>query len=262
MPKCVDCGVEKPREDMWGPNDDLRCDQCVKKTRKVYQPPAQPVARTSDAYVTITLIGLAVLVFITQNGQIPLTRWLTDDYFSMARGEVWRLVTTILPHGGVFHLFFNLWWVWTLGPTIESWMGVPRYLGFVLLAAVVSMGSQFLFNGPAIGLSGVVYAYFGLLLAVRRHKDFAAVLLTPNVIQWMAISFFLGILLTETQTLGVGNVAHFGGAVLGFAVGWATVRKQRHWAIYALAIGGVVLAIACWRIAAHQFGGFVIPAVL
>jgi GlpG protein len=40
------------------------------------------------------------------------------------RGELWRLFTSILLHGSIVHLVFNLYWFWTFGTFIEQVSGI------------------------------------------------------------------------------------------------------------------------------------------
>lgn len=52
------------------------------------------------------------------------------------RGELRRLVTSILPHAGVLHLVFNIYWLWIFGTLIEETFGHLKTAVLILLFAV------------------------------------------------------------------------------------------------------------------------------
>jgi membrane associated rhomboid family serine protease len=79
------------------------------------------------------------------------------------RGELWRLVTSILPHGGILHLVFNVYWLWVFGTFVEEVYGHLKTAALVLLFAVGSGAWEFAIAVGGIGLSGVGYGLFGLL---------------------------------------------------------------------------------------------------
>src|SRR4029077_9993343 len=57
-------------------------------------------------------------------------------YYHILQFQLWRLLTSTLPHVNPFHLMFNLYWLWTFGTMIESAFGhVRTLLLFVILAA-------------------------------------------------------------------------------------------------------------------------------
>src|SRR5881398_1284921 len=59
------------------------------------------------------------------------------------RGEYWRLLTCILPHGGVMHLLFNIYWMWVLGTCVEETFGHFRTALLVIVLAVGSSAYEF-----------------------------------------------------------------------------------------------------------------------
>ena len=77
-------------------------------------------------------------------------------------GEVWRLITPIFMHGGFLHIIFNMYWLYFLGGVMEAKLGIGRFLGFVILAALLSNIGQYIAEGPFfLGMSGVNYGLFG-----------------------------------------------------------------------------------------------------
>src|SRR5262249_49771910 len=82
------------------------------------------------------------------------------------RGQIWRFVTSILPHLGILHLAFNLYWLWVLGTTVERVYGHFRTALLILLLALGSGSFDFAFSQGGVGLSGVGYGLFGLLYVV------------------------------------------------------------------------------------------------
>jgi membrane associated rhomboid family serine protease len=167
-------------------------------------------------------------------------------------GQVWRLVSAVFLHGSWWHLLFNAYWMWYFGRDVEAWMGPPAFVGFFVLTAAGASAAQFLAHGAGgIGLSGVVYALFGLLYALRRHKDFAAMHMRPQIVQLFITWFFVCIFLTYARIMAIANVAHGAGAVLGWLVGRAVLARRRVWALSAVGVGALLLVAATmympWR---------------
>jgi len=166
------------------------------------------------------------------------------------RGELWRLVTCILPHAGILHLLFNVYWVWVFGTLLEQVFGPIRTAALVLLFAVGSSALEFAFFTGGVGLSGVGYGFFGLLwvLSSRDERFFDAV--DRPTIQLFVVWFFVCIVLTLANVMPVANLAHAGGAVLGILAGFAVARPDRRIPAVAGIAGFVVLSLCAatiWR---------------
>lgn len=141
-------------------------------------------------------------------------------------GRYGALLTSVFLHGGVLHLLFNLLWLARLGDTVERSLGHLEWALFCLAAALVSSGAELaLFGAPGIGMSGVVYALFGLTWGARRSVPaFALVATDENVrflIGWMVLTFVL----TEMGMWNIASGAHAGGLLFGLAIAWLLVEK-------------------------------------
>jgi GlpG protein len=161
------------------------------------------------------------------------------------RGEPWRVVTSVFPHVNVFHLAFNLYWLWVFGTRVEGTLSrwaTARIM--VLLAAGPALAEYALFHG-GVGLSGIGYGLFGLLWVLsRRDERFAGVVdqqVTALFLGW----FVLCCVLTAADVWNVGNAAHAAGAILGALLGLAmTARRPASRALFAgLLAGAVALSV-------------------
>ena len=149
-----------------------------------------------------------------------------SNYEKAGTGQVWRLVTPILLHFTWMHFIFNLYWLYFLGGGMEGKLGTGRFLGFILLAAVLSNLGQYLLSGPNFGgMSGVNYGLFGYLwIRGNRDPSFGLQLDQGTITMlliWFAICF--------TGLVGpIANTAHTLGLVVGVAGGWlASQRAMR-----------------------------------
>jgi membrane associated rhomboid family serine protease len=79
------------------------------------------------------------------------------------RGELWRLVKSVLPHVGVIHLAFNDYWLWIFGTVLQEVFGHIKTLALFVRFAVGSSALKFSILSGGVGLSGVGYGLFGLL---------------------------------------------------------------------------------------------------
>lgn len=160
------------------------------------------------------------------------------------RGELWRLITSILPHGSVLHLLFNVYWLWVFGTIIEEVYGHLKTAGLIVLFALGSGAFEFAFAAGGIGLSGVGYGLFGLLwILSKRDERFHDAVDSPTVqlfIGW----FFFCIITTMLNIFPVANLAHGAGAVFGILTADATTNRKRRLPI-AAAIA-IILAFGIW----------------
>lgn len=141
-------------------------------------------------------------------------------------GEMWRLITPIFMHGGFLHIIFNMYWLYFLGGVMEGKLGLGRFLGFVLLAAVLSNIGQYITEGPYfLGMSGVNYGLFGYLWIRGKLDPTFGFELDPSTIAIMLIWF--GVCLVGLMP-NVANTAHALGLIVGCAAAWiATQRAMR-----------------------------------
>lgn len=149
--------------------------------------------------------------------------------------EPWRLMTGALLHAGtlrspdvgmgIIHLAFNVALLWRFGTFVEYAFGHLVAASFVVLAAAASGAAEYALTGPAVGLSGVVYGFAGLLWALQKFapERFAGIL-PDRLAHLLAFWFVFCIVLTYANVIPVANVAHGVGALCGILAGLAIAR--------------------------------------
>lgn len=177
---------------------------------------------------TLTLIGISALLYLLVNhlGAEAVVRALLISEYTFPTlpeirdGELWRLVTPIFLHFGIFHVVFNLLWVWEFGRLIEARHGAPILIaGTALLGALSNLG-QYYAAGPGFGgMSGVVYGYFGYVWIQGRFNPAFGMRLPPATVYlllgWFALAFS-GVF--AFFNLHIANTAHAVGLLSGIAL--------------------------------------------
>lgn len=133
----------------------------------------------------------------------------------------WQLLSYAFLHGGLGHLFFNMFALWMFGVQIENRWGSKRFGVFYFVCVVGAAIAHLFFVSapvPTIGASGGV---FGILLAFGMmfpNQPIYIYFLFPIKAKWLVIGWGLLELwsgISGTQA-GVANFAHLGGMVVGF----------------------------------------------
>ena len=183
--------------------------------------------------VTRTLLILNVAIFALQYVMGPfLLRWFAlwppaSAQFPGAPGfEVWQLLTYGFLHGGLTHLFFNMFALYMFGGEIERLFGARRFVTYYLVCVVGAAIAQLVVISninsrpvPTVGASGGV---FGLLLAFgMAFPQRRIMLLFPPIPMpaWLFVTLYglLELYLGVTGSgQGVAHFAHLGGMVAGF----------------------------------------------
>ncbi len=205
--------------------------------------------RRQTPYVTWTIIGCCVLVFLWQfslgqeQGQIAVYRYgmIPARLFGDAdlKPELiaipaWTTVlTSMFMHGGWLHLGLNMLFLYIFGDNVEESMGHWRYLLFYIVCGVAAALAQALVspasNIPMVGASGAISGVLGAyaLLHPRATVRVLIVLGLFVTIAHIPAMFALGVwFLTQIGSVffssadqpGVAFWAHIGGFVAGLAL--------------------------------------------
>jgi len=177
--------------------------------------------------VTVFLVVASVLVGMASDFGDPTTMtvqnlsiepWGSTEWLGrVRRGEVWRLLTPMLVHFGVFHLGFNMLWLWRLGRQIEHHHGTLVMLAVVVAGEIPGSLGQYAMAGPNFGgMSGVVYATFGFVwMHARYDRRHPYALRDGDAVLMMA--WFVA---CATGMFGpIANVGHAGGLLAGLLLG-------------------------------------------
>lgn len=192
--------------------------------------------------VTGGTILLAVIVSLAYWGKLlDVTPLFADG--NVRRWQLWRLVSSALPHGSPLHLLFNLYWTWVFGTLVEETFGHVRTALLFVLLALGSGAAEYALLEGGIGLSGVGYGLFAFCWVLsRRDRRFAGAV-DSNTTSVFVVWFFVCIVLDRMGAMRIANIAHGAGALLGFLVGLAITgpTKQRLMAI--ASVVAIVVAV-------------------
>lgn len=161
-------------------------------------------------------------------GATPLSSYFVQYFYLHPVDDgsfyIWQLVTYQFIHGGLWHIFFNLFALWMFGVELENLWGSNKFLVFYLLSGIGAGLTQLyiapLFSIPAItiGASGAV---FGVLVAFGMTNPNRPIFMFPFFIPIPAKFFViiyagLELLMGFTSTGNIAHFAHLGGAATGF----------------------------------------------
>ncbi|CAM4212807.1 rhomboid family intramembrane serine protease [Vreelandella rituensis] len=158
--------------------------------------------------------------------------------FAGGEFRLWQLVTYAFLHGGLFHLFINMFVLWMFGGPIERVWGSLKFAvfyGFCIVGAGVvqvllsSVGA--IPPAPSVGASGGVFAIL-LAFGMKFPNQIVVLLIPPIPMKAKYFVVFLGILelmagVFGTQQ-GVANFAHLAGMLFGLIFIVLFDRQRRH----------------------------------
>lgn len=177
----------------------------------------------------------------------------------VARGEWWRLASSMFLHMGFLHLLLNMYGLWILGRLVEQTHGSMRTFAIYMLAGLAGALASAGFGAPGMsaGASGAVLGLLGALIAeLALHRDaypkrWRATLLAPLLFVAAAqvlIGFFYP---------AIDQWAHVAGLVAGAAGAgllsrkwaWGTSAAARAMAVVVAGLGALSLVHSAHGIA-------------
>ncbi len=164
-------------------------------------------------------------------------------------GFWWTLLTATYLHGGLLHIAFNVMWIRSLGPECIENFGKARFFSIFTLSGVGGfLFSNVVGGAPTIGASAAIFGLLGALVAWgRRRGGVAGQAISSQMWMYAGVLFVIGFVMP-----GVNNLAHFGGFVSGFLLGWfQDTRNEGRW-VQILAIALLVMTPLAFAISIYH----------
>ena len=193
--------------------------------------------------VTIGIIVLNIVVFILQvlssgDGQRIVFAYgaIPHNIVSLESTQpihpFLTIFTSMFMHGGLFHIFGNMLYLWIFGNNIEDRIGHFRFIIFYLFCGIIAAFSHTLAaadsNVPMIGASGAVSGVLGAYLLLFPYARVHTVIFLGFFVQtvqipalivigfWAIIQVVNGLIAQGALNQGgVAWVAHVGGFIAG-----------------------------------------------
>jgi rhomboid protease GluP len=248
---CAACGAKLPRSEMFGVEPDLNCPNCAAGVRKRMHVRYRPRQRDRAPYVTVFLLVVSIALFVFTHvlypgrGGAARPAWLVALFQAepIWVGEVWRHATCMVLHGAWWHILMNCMALWFLGRAIELGWGHLTLVGLMLGTGLVASAAEWIMQGGGIGLSGGLFGLCGFLWALRRVHPIAAAVMNEQQIRWILTLLVIGVVLSATGQLAIGNWAHGGGLVSGYLIGMAARDRRRFLWLPVSAVGVALLVV-------------------
>jgi len=140
----------------------------------------------------------------------------------------WTLFTYMFMHAGIFHILFNMLWLYWIGKIFLEYLNTKQFtsvyylsglLGGLIYLIAYQVFPALVENQPANGLVGASAGVIGIIIATATllpNITIYLMFLGPVKLKYIAIVSLILFVLGLGGTNAGGNFAHLGGALFGF----------------------------------------------
>ncbi len=183
-------------------------------------------------FVVTALVAIVGMLFNV--GDYSWMEWLElPAWLPQFIKQPWSLVTYMFLHAGLFHLLFNMLWLYSFGQLFLMFFSARHFRGLYFLGGfcggllymlaynVFPYFSSYLYGSYLLGASASVIAIV-IATAIREPEFRVSLLFFGQVrLKYLALIMIITDLLFVTSNNAGGHIAHLGGALAGwwFAAG-------------------------------------------
>ena len=140
----------------------------------------------------------------------------------------WTILTHMFAHGGIFHILFNMLWLYWMGRILREFLGdskiLPLYIYGALTGAALYIISFNLLAGfsdrvpfaEALGASAAVMAIVIATATLLPDYSIGLLFFGQVKLKWLALVFILFDIVGINGMNAGGSIAHLGGALFGY----------------------------------------------
>lgn len=194
------------------------------------------------ATLLIIILNVAIYLYTSIGSESPLLITSYEHIIKYGFKPIYMLTQPILAisraftsmfiHADLFHILFNMYFLWIFGSRIEGFIGHGRFLLLYVLSglsaiifhiAITPIGGYDTLAIPAVGASGAISGVLGSYLLILPHTRLVVCmffLLIPFCFNLPASAFLLlwfaqQVIYGYLRLGGVAYFAHVGGFVMG-----------------------------------------------
>ena len=193
------------------------------------------------------LIGINVIVYLAINILAVMEQLFTgfgnsailaftNEYLLLPASlskllvRFWTPITYMFMHAGIFHILFNMLWLYWMGQIFEEYLGNKRTIGLYIFGGLAGgllfvacynllpafTGVNAAATATVVGASASVMAIIIATATLLPNYTISLILLGPVKLKWIALFYIVIDFLGIAGANAGGEIAHLGGALLGF----------------------------------------------
>ena len=194
----------------------------------------EKVFKSKVPYITYLLIAINVIFFVVPEimvllGQVGHIDDILSIYSvhgpSIRDGQIFRILTGTLLHGGIMHLFFNMYSLYVLGSQLEGFFGKAKFTLIYLFSAICGSFLSITFGQGAhsVGASGAIFGLMGSLLYFGYYyRVYLGQVVKSQILPLIIVNLIVGATMPN-----IDNWAHIGGLIGGAAMTMAIGVKDK-----------------------------------
>ena len=193
--------VEKTRHDERGMEFLFKITEDINVSNEKKNKTMEKIFSTKKPIITYIIIAICIVMFIVSGfgiDNLMLVKYGANYGPLIRDGEYYRLLTSVFLHGGLMHIFLNMYSLFIVGPRVEDFFGKWKYILIYLISGISGSLLSVSMNGDviSIGASGAIFGLFGALLYFGyNYRGYIGTIIRsqilPIVIYNLLIGFFI-----------------------------------------------------------------------
>lgn len=193
-------------------------------------------------FVFVELVGIFLMLFNVPYN--PVASYLSlPSSLERFMYQPWSIVTYMFMHGGIFHILFNMLWLYWFGRLFLNFYSSKHLRGLYVLGGLCggflymvsyNVFPYFEYTRDVATLVGASASVLAIVVATAvREPDFPVQFMFIGTVRLKYVALFMVLfdLLFMTSSNAGGHIAHLGGATAGFwfSLGLAKGNDATKW---------------------------------
>ena len=221
--------IEKTHHDEEGIQLLFKITDDINQTNEKKNSKMEKIFSSKKPIITYILIALCVIIY---GADLLLGNSLTllgANYGQLVKdGQIWRIITCVFLHAGIFHLACNMYALYVVGPRVEDFFGKTKYLLIYLISGIsgslLSIGLND--NVVSVGASGAIFGLFGALLYFGySYRGYIGAMVKSQILPVVFLNLMLSFMIPGIDMWGhIGGL--IGGAISAYMLG--TIENKKY----------------------------------